>query len=463
MSSNGMAENVGLGDRPEFTGRSIVLFKTPKDADLVGTEALMQSVLHDKAGLKDVASTQSLGESFDSAQLAGADAVTMPRLGMAIIPESAEGLSMLANETLDSDSDIEAVIPEKYDYLLSADRIDQVGDPIIMPAPQLPRIPEIEYNIDPKAIRRLAKMLQLLSKVSDALVEVEVPAPEEARIAALFNDTAAATWGLQATRVLTSRFSGRGVRVAVIDTGLDLNHPDFRGRRIVTRLFAPEGTRPEPTNTHGTHCVGTACGPRNPVGGRRYGIAFESDIFALKVFNDEARPGARRGDVIAAMDFANRNGCRILSLSLGSASNGGIDTEYTRAITNLRRAGSLTIAAAGNEGESGFHVGSPASSPDAVAVAAVDQNLRRASFSNLGPLDISAPGVGTISSVIGGGTRALNGTSMATPHVAGIAALWAQANPNFTPDQLELSLRRSVRQLQQSAMEVGFGLVQAPQ
>jgi subtilisin family serine protease len=163
------------------------------------------------------------------------------------------------------------------------------------------------------------------------------------------------------------------------------------------------------------------------------------------------------------MDFANRNGCRILSLSLGSASNGGIDTEYTRAITNLRRAGSLTIAAAGNEGEAGFHVGSPASSPDAVAVAAVDQNLRRASFSNLGPLDISGPGVGTISSVIGGGTRALNGTSMATPHVAGIAALWAQANPNFTPDQLELSLRRSVRQLQQSAMEVGFGLVQAPQ
>jgi subtilisin family serine protease len=244
---------------------------------------------------------------------------------------------------------------------------------------------------------------------------------------------------------------------------MDVNHPDFRGRRITTRLFAPAGTSPQPTNTHGTHCIGTACGSRNPLAGPRYGIAHEAEIFAFKVFNDDPRPGARRGDVIAAMDAANRAGCRILSLSLGSASNGAIDAEYARAITRLRRAGSLTIAAAGNEGRQGFHVGSPGSSPDAVAVAAVDQNLRRADFSNLGPVDISAPGVDVISSVIGGGTRALNGTSMATPHVAGIAALWLQANPTWTADQLELGLRRSVRQLSQSANEVGFGLVQAPQ
>jgi subtilisin family serine protease len=456
-----MAEDLGLSERPEFTGRSIVLFKSQKDDDMSRTEKRMHTLLHDKAGVQNIASTASMGESFDSAQLAGAGAITLPRLEMAIIPEQNETVAALANFTMGADNDIEAIIPEKYDYLMATDGLDQVVPPPVGP-PLMPRS-DIEYNIDPKAIRRLTKMLQLLSKVCDALVEPEIPITEDAVITALFNDTLASTWGLQATRVVTSRFSGRGIRVAVIDTGMDVNHPDFRGRRIVTRLFAPAGTVLQPTNTHGTHCVGTACGPRTPISGQRYGVAFESEIFALKVFNDATRPGARRGDVIAAMDFANRNGCRILSLSLGSASNGAVDPDYSRAITNLRRAGSLTISAAGNEGELGFHVGSPASSPDAVAVAAVDQNLRRASFSNLGPVDVSGPGVGIISSVMGGGTRALNGTSMATPHVAGIAALWLQANPTFTPDQLELAIRRSVRQLPQSAMQVGFGLVQAPQ
>ena len=460
-----MAENIGRNEQPEFTGRSIVLFRQQDDEGDAESASRMQAVLKNNAGLKAVASSLDMNvESYSTAQADAADALTLPRLGIAVLPkEAAEGAALMAMSS-DKDSEIEAIIPEKYDRLLAREseplsglqgiayRPDSGG-----PSPG----EELDFRIDPVAIRRLTKMLRLLTQVSDALSERdETVAPEAV---AAFADTAQFTWGLQATRVTTSRFSGRGVKVAVIDTGLDIGHRDFRGRRIVRGLFAPPGTSLDPTNAHGTHCTGTACGARNPAVGPRYGIAYESVIYALKVFNDAAQPGARRGDVLAAMDAANRAGCRVLSLSLGSATNGAVDPEYARAITRLRRAGSLTVAAAGNEGRSGFQVGAPASSPDAVAVAAVDSSLRRADFSNMGSLDIAGPGVSVLSSVLGGGTQRFSGTSMATPHVAGIAALWLQANPGWTVDQLETGLRRSARRLPQSAAEVGAGLVQAPQ
>ena len=467
-----MAENLGRDQRPAFTGRSIVIFREDATRDEAAMASRMESVLKDRAGAAAVASTMDFRlETFSASQAETADAITLPRLGMAVMPTpmAEAAFAPQAIVTPDGllavpmiDGEVEAVIPEKYDYLMA----DDAGMNFSYTRGGQPAMPmdDLDFRVDPVAIRRLEKMLRLLSQVSEALTEPQ-PAYEQRVRLGSYEDTAAATWGLQATGVLTSRYSGRGVRVAVIDTGFDLAHRDFAGRRVVRQLFAPPGTGLEPTNTHGTHCVGTACGPRTPVSGApRYGVAYDTEIYALKVFDDGARPSARRGDVLTAMDFANRAGCRVLSLSLGSASNGAVDTEYARAITRLRRAGSLTVAAAGNEGRYGYQVGSPASSPDAMAVAAVDQNLRRADFSNQGAaLDIAAPGVRVVSSVIGGGTRPLDGTSMATPHVAGIAALWLEANPAWTPDQLEAGMKRAARRLPQSANDVGVGLVQAPQ
>jgi subtilisin family serine protease len=444
-----MAENMGMSDVPTFTGRSIIVFRKPHDEDDAVQARRMQSLLLDKAGVQSVASSLDFrAGSHDAAQVDAAQAMTMPSLGIAVVAdESAMALA--------ADEDIEAVLPEKWDYLRN---VAELARPPLEPD-------DAEFDVNPSHIRKLAQMLRMLKQVSDAFADAPtIGRRDERERLEGFADSLEATWGLQATRVPSSRYSGRNVRVAVIDTGLDITHRDFQGRRIVRATFAPAGTRDDPTNSHGTHCAGTACGSRTPVSGPRYGIAHESEIYALKVFNDAPRPGARRGDVLAAMDFAHRHGCRILSLSLGSATNGAVDLDYSRAITRLRRAGALTIAAAGNEGRIGFKVGAPASSPDAVAVAAVDTMLWRADFSNTGAaLDIAGPGVDILSSVIGGGTDIFDGTSMAAPHVAGVAALWLEQDPAQTPDQLEATLRRTASRLTQSAALVGVGLVQAPQ
>jgi len=447
-----MADNMTNPSRQAFTGRSIIVFRQTEERELERSQH-MEAVLRNKAGARAVASSLDYGTNpLDLAEVASADAMTMPRLGIAVVPEST-GLAGLATP----DSDIEAIIPERWDYLCNDEMPGSISR-------ALRSLEDSESFIDPAGVRKLSTLLRMLKQLTDALAESPVAsARPDGDWSERYADTPEATWGLQATRVLTSKYSGRGVRVAVIDTGLDMAHHDFQGRQIVRALFAPPGTGIDPTHSHGTHCAGTACGPRTPTTGPRYGIAFDSELYALKVFNDESRPGARRGDVIAAMDYANRNNCRVLSLSLGSATNGAEDLEYSRVITRLRRAGSLTIAAAGNEGRMGYKVGAPASSADAVAVAAIDAALKRADFSNTGAIDIAAPGVGVLSSVIGGGTASYNGTSMAAPHVAGIAALWLQHDMTQTPDQLEMTLRRTAIRLTQSAAEVGVGLVQAPQ
>ncbi|MEO0532191.1 MAG: S8 family serine peptidase, partial [Planctomycetota bacterium] len=103
---------------------------------------------------------------------------------------------------------------------------------------------------------------------------------------ASFQDTSAYTWGLHALGIDQSPLSGKGVKVAVLDTGFDLDHPDFSGRNIVSQTFIG-GQSVDDRNGHGTHCVGTACGPRDPSSGPGYGIAYESDIYVGKVLSNQ--------------------------------------------------------------------------------------------------------------------------------------------------------------------------------
>lgn len=293
----------------------------------------------------------------------------------------------------------------------------------------------------------------------------------EAELLALFQDTPQLTWGLQATRVSTSSRSGQGIRVAVLDTGLDLQHPDFRGRAIVSESFS--GFPVQDVHGHGTHCVGTACGPQRPATGvRRYGIAFGAQIFVGKVFNNaQPRPQAKTGDVIAGIEWAVTNQCQVVSLSLGVPINQKI-LQYEAPIRRALDAGTLIVAAAGNNADRpadpGF-VEPPANADAAMAVAAVDRRLQIAEFSARssqqtgigGIVNIAAPGVAVFSSVPGGHAF-FDGTSMATPHVAGIAALWAQATGERGV-ALWNRLVQTVRPLGLPAVDVGSGLVQAPQ
>jgi subtilisin family serine protease len=275
------------------------------------------------------------------------------------------------------------------------------------------------------------------------------------------------TWGLQAIRVPSTTLSGKGIRVAVLDTGLDDSHPDFAGRNITKKLFATQSVEGD-IHGHGTHCIGTACGSRSPANAPRYGVAPEAEIFAGKVLGDDGFGTDR--SIIAGIDWALANRCEVISMSLGAATTVGTvpNEDYEQIGEVCLDAGTLIIAAAGNESMRPSHiapVSSPANATSIMAVAAVDRDLRIASFScgarNPGQdVDIAGPGVEVLSSVPGGGYAKFQGTSMATPHVAGIAALLAQSDQTLRGRALWERLIQTCRALPLPPRDVGRGLVQ---
>jgi len=279
------------------------------------------------------------------------------------------------------------------------------------------------------------------------------------------------TWGLLATRVSTSAYSGAGIRVAVLDTGLDLTHPDFAGRKIVSKSFI-EGEEVQDGNGHGTHCIGTACGSMLQTF-PRYGVAYESEIYAGKVLSDEG--GGVDGGILAGINWAIANRCSIISMSLGAPVQAG--QNYSRVYEqvgkrSLRR-GALIIAAAGNDSMRQYGliqaVSHPANCPSIMAVAALDSSLTVASFSNGGlnprggQVDIAAPGVDIYSTwPMPIRYNTISGTSMATPHVAGIAALFAQAT-GAQGNELWAQLIQNAQRLPGPSRDVGSGLAQTIQ
>lgn len=281
-------------------------------------------------------------------------------------------------------------------------------------------------------------------------------------------DTDQFTWGLQATRVSATTRTGRGVRVAVLDTGFDVDHPDFAGRTVTTQSFiAGEGV--QDAHGHGTHCIGTSTGPASPGVTRRYGVACEAHIFAGKVLSDSGS-GSDRG-ILAGINWALANDCSIVSMSLG-ADVRTVSMAYETAGKRALDRGTLIVAAAGNNarrpGNRGF-VGVPANSPSIMAVAAVDSAHALARFSaqtnpvDGGKIDIAGPGVNVFSSwPMDQRYNTISGTSMATPHVAGIAALWCEAT-GMTGRELWTILVQNARPLDVPSIDVGAGQVQAPQ
>jgi subtilisin len=281
-----------------------------------------------------------------------------------------------------------------------------------------------------------------------------------------------ATYGLKNTKVVVSlpwrqRYTGKNIKVAVLDTGLDLAHPDFAGRIIYSRSFVP-GEAVQDRHSHGTHCIGTACGPLNPTDANRdrYGIAYESTIYAGKVLNN-AGSGAD-GWILGGINWAIANKCEVISMSLGALTNApGYSAAYENAARAALNNGCIIIGAAGNDYSR--PVSHPANCPSIMAVAAVNSSNVKADFSNItfypphGKVDIAGPGVGTLSSVPMPqkyGTK--SGTSMATPHVAGIAALWAQSSGVLRGSALWTKLVSSALAIPQPVNHVGSGLVQAP-
>lgn len=283
-------------------------------------------------------------------------------------------------------------------------------------------------------------------------------------------DDTETTWGLKAVGADSAASTGSGVRVAVLDTGFDQQHPDFAGRDVVTASFV-EGQDAHDGHGHGTHVIGTSCGPRTLQAGPGYGIAPEASIYAGKVLSDEGSGGD--GGILSGIQWAITNNCPVVSMSLGAPTQPGqpFSDAFERVAQRAMQRGTLIIAAAGNESQRSAGVvapvGHPANCPSVMAIGAVDEQGQIADFSSgtvdeIGQVDLAGPGVDVYSSWPGQERyRKLSGTSMATPHVAGVAALFAQQFPERAWG-LWARLTQRGRRLALPATDVGTGLVHAP-
>ena len=228
---------------------------------------------------------------------------------------------------------------------------------------------------------------------------------------------------------------GAGTTVAVVDTGADLGHADLAGR-LVTGLDLVDGdTTPQDGHGHGTHVTGTIVAAENTIG--VVGVAPQGTVMPLRVLDDQGT--GYSDDVAAAFDFAGDQGVRVVSASLGADQRSAAEQEAIHSHPNT-----LFVVAAGNDGANNdvngqFPCGYD--EPNIVCVGASTEADGMASFSNYGAttVDLFAPGVG-IRSTLRGGYGSLSGTSMATPHVSGAAALLFARHPDWTAAQVKQAL-----------------------
>jgi subtilisin family serine protease len=269
------------------------------------------------------------------------------------------------------------------------------------------------------------------------------------------------TWGVKRIQVgaVHPDYMGTNVKVAVIDSGIDYMHSDLETNYAGGWNYVDGNDDPMDDNGHGTHVAGTVAALRNSVG--VVGAAPEAALYALKVLGADG--GGSYDDVIAALQWAVENDIQVTNNSYGSSGDPG--TLVKNAFDNAYTAGILNVCAAGNSGNPagrGDNIIYPARYDSCIAVAASDSKDKRASFSSTGPdVELIAPGVSINSTVPGGGYAAWSGTSMASPHVAGVAALAWAANPSLTNQELRAILQETAEELGLSANHQGYGLVRA--
>lgn len=312
------------------------------------------------------------------------------------------------------------------------------------------------------------------------------------------------TWGVEVTGAADCPFSGDGITVAVLDTGIDPQHEAFNGVELIRENFT--GGDDNDVHGHGTHCAGTIFG--RAIDGGRFGVA--PGVKRALIGKVLGKGGGTSDSICRAVQWAVDNGAHVISMSLGLDFPGFVDylvkrdypadlatskaleaysanTRLFEELAALVRArgrfsqGTILVAAAGNESKRNLKpdyeitVAPPAAADGIVSVGALGTDgsphnaLRVADFSNTGP-NISAPGVDILSARKGGGYIKMSGTSMATPHVAGLAALWAdklkKTRGYINPDELIHLLmgRAKTDRLAAGfdAMDIGVGLAVAP-
>ncbi|HEX8616063.1 MAG TPA: S8 family serine peptidase, partial [Thermoanaerobaculia bacterium] len=267
---------------------------------------------------------------------------------------------------------------------------------------------------------------------------------------------------------------GAGIVVAVVDTGIDYSHPSLGGgmgagfKVAGGRDFINNDDDPMDDNGHGTHVAATIAGSAPDL----IGVAPEVTLIGYKVLGADGS-GPTSGIIAAIERCADPNGdgnfsdhVAVANLSLGGP--GDAEDIASRAVDNAVAAGVVMVVAAGNDGTTAS-IGSPGTATDALTVAAIDDDGRVTDFSSRGPAprllgfkpDVSAPGYQIVSARLGGGTIALNGTSMATPHVAGVAALLRKLHPAWTPADVKAAITSSATAVAAVPFARGAGRVDA--
>ncbi|MFB7326721.1 S8 family serine peptidase [Streptomyces sp. NPDC056190] len=250
-------------------------------------------------------------------------------------------------------------------------------------------------------------------------------------------------------------YDGKGTKVAVLDTGVDAEHPDLVGRVAESKNFTDSQTTDD-RQGHGTHTASTVGGSGAASDGRKKGVAPGSALLIGKVLND--RGYGLDSWIIAGMQWAVDQHADVVSMSLGNPTIGDCTDPMAQATKQLsQNTHTLFVVAAGNAGSNTETVSSPGCVPGVLTVGAVDRDDTTAWFSSRGPVavthtlkpEIAAPGV-DISAANAGGRgiyayRTMSGTSMATPHVAGAAAVVRQAHPDWTAQQIKAALVSSAR------------------
>jgi subtilisin family serine protease len=358
---------------------------------------------------------------------------------------------------------------------------------------------EVEVdNLEPRDIADLARTPNVLAVAPVMPMKLIAPVATEAPAQPAADQVA---WGVKAVGADTSPFTGDGIVVSVLDTGIDAAHPAFAGVTLVQKDFTGEGDGDQ--HGHGTHCAGTIFG--RAVNNTRIGVA--QGVKKALIGKVLGNQGGSSDSIVRAIQWAVDNGANVISMSLGIDFPGfvkqlegqGLPTElatsialdgyrtnillFERLATLIRAQGAfvqttLLVAAAGNESQREVNpdfeiaVSPPAVSEGIVSVAALGQGPQGftvANFSNFGAL-ISGPGVAITSAKRGGGLVNMSGTSMATPHVAGVATLWAEKLK--IPGQLNAAnlMARLIASGTSDGLKPGFdpadvgaGMVRAPQ
>jgi subtilisin family serine protease len=355
---------------------------------------------------------------------------------------------------------------------------DDVADLVDGPVTSFWLVNAVAFSGTPQEIRAVARDPEVADVALDTVVHIADGG--EAAVTP-FTNSGPGDWGLAASNVpavwSTYGLLGAGVTVGTIDTGVTAENADLVGKIAAWHDFVGTSPTPRDDNGHGTHTAGTIVG--GSAGGAPIGVAPQARLVVAKAMNRDGA-GTASGLIAAAEWMTDPDGNPATADQPSIVNNswtapGANDTWFRPMVRRWLELGMVPVFAAGNSGPDTGSVGNPASYPESLAVGAIDDRNAVASFSGRGPVvwddddgtgpatgttfvkpDIAAPGV-NITSSVGTGYLSYSGTSMATPHVAGVAALLHQANPALTAQQIVDTLKATTADLGPAGPDSSYG------